>query len=157
MCRRKRMLSEGRFGVSRTRRVRKHPRALSLTRRYSVRVQSVDSPCLVRKKSVARPSDTHGSPYLVRREALRSPVLMWTLRRPQSAASPPPRTNATRTNTRRTPHRTRPNAERTTDEHRRARSTPLSTPQTVYRPCVARWLCAVIPFQICMWTKKRCP
>ena len=60
----------------------------------------------------------------------RSHVLMWTLRRPQSAAAPhaspcePPRTNATRTNTRRTPHRTRrTNAERTTDEHTRARST----------------------------------
>ncbi len=37
------MLSEGRFGVSRTRRVRKHPRALFLTRR-----QSVSSPCAAR-------------------------------------------------------------------------------------------------------------
>ena len=24
-------------------------------------------------------------------------------------------------------------------------------------PSEARWLCAVIPFQICMGTKKRCP
>ena len=112
--------------------------------RRQAHVPSVESPCLVRGKSAAAPppisecrkmSASDECPPVSRRSEVRrwpvespprpSHVRRWTRRRPQSAASPcePPRTNATRTNTRRTPHRTRPNAERTTDEHRRARST----------------------------------
>ena len=90
------------------------------------RHQTNARPSAARQKSVA-------GPWRVRRVSRsdHSHGRRWTRRRPQSAASPcePPRTNATRTNTRRTPHRTRPNAERTTDEHRRARSTsdPLNS------------------------------
>ena len=98
--------------------------SLTEARPSPARQKSVAGPWRVRR--VSRSDHSHGR--------------RWTRRRPQSAASPcePPRTNATRTNTRRTPHRTRPNAERTTDEHRRARSTGVPRTHEDRRASVCR-------------------
>ena len=150
------MLSEGRFGVSRTRRVRKHPRALSLTRR-----QSVSRPWQVRRRATAHlgMSQNVGNRQMPARPP---PVRSPSLARGESAAcreATIPMAEGGRADVHnrplhpvsrraRTPHEPtqderhtgsdRTQNEQPTNTDAPARQATLSTPPTVNRPWIAR-------------------